>query len=471
MRARTPARASSAAKISLICRPAVDPAETRRSNSSSLFPRSRVPSPSVSRHPRLLEKRDGRPRVERQRGHGRIVGRRVGSPGPGDDPGRPAVQAAHDRRPVEEHRHRAPDAAVRKERRPVVERDVVVVEVVELDDPAARREAAIGSAPLLELGVDPRLVEVALDERPVGDGVLRTTRKTMRSKFPGVPGQRGFRSSSIDSWVFQRTSRYGPFESGARLSPAFRKFLPAKRLSGRSGNVNAKARSPSRRRNRARKDFASIASTVSSSANSGLKTGEGTFGSAAFRIVKTASAEVTGVPSSQTAFGARKNRYSRPSAETSQRAARPGTRPSRASTSRRGRERYWRTCCSGRPLCSTAFSVVGSPTSRRRRTPPAIGTPSRDSSRNPRTGSGATVGVGPGARASAATSGSSRARARGRELEHEQNREGKPLHARNYAGAADRGSVRAPRKRQPRRCATRRSHGRGGSRPGPRQRA
>ena len=91
---------------------------------------------------------------------------------------------------------------------------------------------------------------------------------------------------------------------------------------------------------------------------------------AIWRIVKTASAAVTGSPSSQTASGRSVRVNSRPSGEASMRSASPGTRFIRASKSSRLRETYWRTSCSGTSVCSTALSVPGSPKSRRKSVPP-----------------------------------------------------------------------------------------------------
>ena len=106
-------------------------------------------------------------------------------------------------------------------------------------------------------------------------------------------------------------------ESGARFCFAFRKFCPAKRCSGRSGRTNAIDRNAYGLENRTWNRRASSASTDTNSSNTGLNTLAGTFGSTIFRIVKTASADVTGFPSSQTASARSVIVYASPSDETS----------------------------------------------------------------------------------------------------------------------------------------------------------
>ena len=154
---------------------------------------------------------------------------------------------------------------------------------------------------------------------------------------------------------------------------------------------------------------ASSASTDTNSSNTGLNTLAGTFGSTIFRIVKTASADVTGFPSSQAASSRSVIVYASPSDETSIPCASPGTSASFASKSNRLRWTYWSTCASGALDCSTALSVVGSPKSRRCSTPPSTGVPCPDSSMNPSVGgAGRGAGVDTGARAATAGSGFAR---------------------------------------------------------------
>ena len=269
----------------------------------------------------------------------------------------------------------------------VVQRDVVVVEVVELHEPAAAGEGRVGRRLLLETGVDLVFVEAAPEKHRDRPSCCRARSGTRSDRSArAAPGSAGCaRARSIPGSSTTRTGRARrraatgcPWPSGSSGS---RNGAPAE-----SGERTPSGETRRARENRTRNRLVSRASTEAISSKSGLKTCAGTFGSAIFRIVKTASAAVTGLPSSQTASGRIAIVYSRPSADASMDSAMPGASRSLESKSNRLRCTYWRTCASGELDWSTAFSVVGSPVSRRRRTPPSTAGPSPDSSRNPSAG-------------------------------------------------------------------------------------
>ena len=315
-------------------------------------PRSRVPSPFVSFQPAASRSAAAAGRVERQRSDRcRRSAGESGAQGPEMIRADPLKSSRTIAAAVEQHRHRPADARVREERRAVVQRDVVPAEVVELDErgstPRTRRRPRRA---LSERRVEPRLVEVAGDERPVRDGIVRKDPEDDPVEVRrGHPHARGLRSRTISRW---RLPGDEPVRTvGERGAVVRRRQEASARRS--AAPAGAAARTPSRgtrtaRGTARRTSGSSAASTDTSPSNTDLKTGDGTFG-------------IDDPPDREDRVGGRHRRPVLPDGVRADRErvgpavrrdgpalGQPGTSRMRESKSRRLRETYWRTSCSGR---------------------------------------------------------------------------------------------------------------------------